>query len=111
MLLIQVSMLLPAVLSIKTKRLDVNPNNIFLSNINGPLPVVKLGDLGTCTYFSAPYPSPTLTWVVIKEGYSSQRLQCLPCRAPEVWQGIGCFHSSDVWSVGVTVSYIHSFMI
>ncbi|KAF7865495.1 hypothetical protein EAF04_006469 [Stromatinia cepivora] len=25
---------------------DVNPNNIFLSGINGPTPVVKLGDLG-----------------------------------------------------------------
>ncbi len=48
-----------------------------------------------------------LTYAVIKEGYNKQRLQCLPCRAPEVWQGLGCFHASDVWSVGVTVSYIH----
>lgn len=27
-------------------RIDVNPNNIFLSNIDSPSPVVKLGDLG-----------------------------------------------------------------
>lgn len=26
--------------------LDINPNNIFLSDINGPSPVVKVGDLG-----------------------------------------------------------------
>lgn len=45
---------------------------------------------------------------MIKEGFNNQRLQSLPCRTPEVWQGIGCFHSSDVWSVGVTVSYIRS---
>ena len=25
--------------------LDVNPNNILLSNIDAPLPIVKLGDL------------------------------------------------------------------
>ncbi len=25
---------------------DINPNNIFLSSINGPSPVVKVGDLG-----------------------------------------------------------------
>ena len=26
----------------------VNPNNVFLSGVNGPSPVVKLGDLGNC---------------------------------------------------------------
>jgi len=26
--------------------LDINPNNIFLSGINGPSPIVKVGDLG-----------------------------------------------------------------
>ncbi|RDL42155.1 uncharacterized protein BP5553_02134 [Venustampulla echinocandica] len=61
------------------KRLDVNPNNVFLSRIDGPSPIIKLGDLG----------------LMVKEGYNSQRLHCLPCRAPVVWQGIGCFHSSD----------------
>lgn len=24
-------------------------------------------------------------------------------RAPEVWRGVGCFHSSDVWSFAVTL--------
>jgi hypothetical protein len=32
------------------KRLDINPNNIFLSGINGPSPVVKVGDLGNGEY-------------------------------------------------------------
>lgn len=41
--------------------------------------------------------------IVITEG-SKQRGQSLPCRAPEVWQGLGCQHSSDVWSLGITVS-------
>jgi len=27
---------------------DVNPNNVFLSGVNVPSPVVKLGDLGNC---------------------------------------------------------------
>jgi serine/threonine protein kinase len=31
---------------------DVNPNNIFLSGVDGPSPIVKLGDLGNCTFFS-----------------------------------------------------------
>ena len=30
---------------------DVNPNNVFLSGVNSPLPVVKLGDLGNCKFF------------------------------------------------------------
>lgn len=45
-----------------------------------------------------------LIFVVITEGSTKQRGQSLPCRAPEVWQGLGCQHSSDVWSLGVTVS-------
>ena len=28
------------------KLADINPNNVFLSGINGPSPVAKLGDLG-----------------------------------------------------------------
>ena len=43
-------------------------------------------------------------FIVITEGSTKQRGQSLPCRAPEVWQGLGCQHSSDVWSLGVTVS-------
>lgn len=88
------------------KWLDINLNNNFLSNVNDPSPVVKLGDLGMCMSSSVSYPSPILIWIVINEGYNKQRVQSLPCRAPEVWQGISCFHASDVWSGGVTVSYI-----
>ena len=29
------------------------------------------------------------------------RLQSLECRAPEVWRGLGVWHSSDVWSFGI----------
>jgi hypothetical protein len=47
-------------------------------------------------------------FIAIKDGSSTERLQCLPCRAPEVWQGYSCRHASDVWSLAVTVrSYYH----
>ncbi|GIK02900.1 hypothetical protein Aspvir_006963 [Aspergillus viridinutans] len=65
---------------------DINPNNVFLSNVGGPSPIVKVGDLGN----------------MLLQGYNKIRVQSLPTRAPEVWQGLGCFHSSDVWSFGVT---------
>jgi serine/threonine protein kinase len=68
---------------------DVSPNNVFLSDIDTSSPIVKLGDLGTMT----------------KEGYNKIRIQSLECRAPEVWQGLGCFHASDIWSVGVTLAH------
>lgn len=42
--------------------------------------------------------------LVLREGYDKIRVQSLPTRAPEVWRGLGCWHSSDVWSLGVTVS-------
>ncbi|PWY87908.1 kinase-like protein [Aspergillus sclerotioniger CBS 115572] len=67
---------------------DVNINNVLISDLNGDSPVVKLGDLG----------------MVMQDGFDEQRLQSLPSRAPEVWQGHGCFHSSDVWSVGVMLA-------
>ncbi|KAL8935218.1 MAG: hypothetical protein Q9211_004817 [Gyalolechia sp. 1 TL-2023] len=70
-----------------TAPLDVNPNNIFLSGIDGPSPIVKLGDLGN----------------MFEDGYDLMRLQCLECRAPEVWRGLGVWHSSDVWSFGITL--------
>ncbi|KAJ9394249.1 hypothetical protein DTO282F9_8816 [Paecilomyces variotii] len=66
---------------------DINPNNIFLSNIRGTSPIVKVGDLGN----------------MLSQGYDKIRLQSLPTRAPEVWRGLGCFHSSDVWSFGITL--------
>lgn len=47
-------------------------------------------------------------FTAIKDGSAIQRLQSLPCRAPEVWQGLPCRHASDIWSFGVTVSaYIY----
>lgn len=68
---------------------DINPNNIFLSDIDGPSPVVKVGDLGN----------------MFGDGYDVMRLQSLECRAPEVWRGLGVWHSSDVWSFGVTLTH------
>lgn len=53
----------------------------------------------------------TLTLVVLQEGYDKIRVQSLSTRAPEVWRGLGCWHSSDVWSLGVTVSRIASITI
>ncbi|KAF2253495.1 kinase-like protein [Trematosphaeria pertusa] len=67
---------------------DVNVNNIYVSDIDRRSPIAKLGDLGN----------------LITDGSTKQRLQSLPCRAPEVWQGLGCRHSSDVWSFGVTLA-------
>ncbi|KAH7388831.1 kinase-like domain-containing protein [Pyrenochaeta sp. MPI-SDFR-AT-0127] len=67
---------------------DINPNNIFISYINESQPVAKLGDLGN----------------MIKDSFTKQRAQCLPCRAPEVWQGHSCRHASDVWSLAVTLT-------
>jgi serine/threonine protein kinase len=34
--------------------IDINPNNIFLSNINTLSPIVKVGDLGNCAYLTDP---------------------------------------------------------
>jgi len=31
---------------------DVNPNNVFLSGVEGPSPMVNLGDLGNCRFSS-----------------------------------------------------------
>ncbi|CAA9956983.1 CMGC/DYRK protein kinase [Pyrenophora teres f. maculata] len=67
---------------------DISPNNIYLSNTDGVSPVAKLGDLGN----------------LIRDGSVTERIQCLPCRAPEVWQGHACRHASDVWSIGVTLT-------
>ncbi|KAI3328838.1 kinase-like domain-containing protein [Ustulina deusta] len=68
---------------------DINPNNILISAIEVDTPKVKVADLG----------------MLIPEGPKEMRLQCLPCRAPEVWKGLGVFHSSDIWSVGVTLAH------
>ncbi|KAL8900180.1 MAG: hypothetical protein Q9207_005816 [Kuettlingeria erythrocarpa] len=67
---------------------DISPNNIFLSDPDGPTPTVKVGDLGC----------------MLTEGFDAQ-IQSLECRAPEVWRGLGVWHSSDVWSLGVTTIF------
>ncbi|KAK2759911.1 hypothetical protein FQN54_002646 [Arachnomyces sp. PD_36] len=70
---------------------DVNPNNIFLSNLDAPLPTVKLGDLDNA----------------FSEGVAKNnpRAQTDETRAPEVWKGLGVWHSSDMWSLGVTIAH------
>ncbi|KAJ8126888.1 hypothetical protein O1611_g6754 [Lasiodiplodia mahajangana] len=68
---------------------DINPNNVLVSGLEGSVPTVKVADLG----------------MLVPEGPRPRRLQSLPCRAPEVWRGLGVFHSSDVWSVGVTLAH------
>ena len=40
---------------------------------------------------------------VMRGGFNKYRIQPLECRAPEVWRGLGCWPSSDIWSLGVTV--------
>ena len=39
----------------------------------------------------------------MREGFSKYRIQPIGCRAPEVWRGLGCWPSSDIRSLGVTV--------
>jgi serine/threonine protein kinase len=85
---------------------DVNPNNVLVSGVNDPVPTVKLADLGMCRLpplhqvFSGLDSS---LYLVLREGVKQKRLQSLPCRAPEVWMGLGVHHASDVWSLGITV--------
>ncbi|KAK2836889.1 hypothetical protein FQN49_006622 [Arthroderma sp. PD_2] len=70
---------------------DVNPNNILLSNLDTPLPTVKLGDLDNA----------------FSEGIAMNNpgAQSDETRAPEVWKGLGVWHSSDMWSLGVTITH------
>lgn len=72
---------------IKGTHTDITPNNVLISGIDTPTPVVKVGDLGN----------------LCGEGIDWVRLQGLAIRAPEVWSGLGCWPASDVWSLGVTV--------
>ncbi|KAF2968974.1 hypothetical protein GQX73_g4613 [Xylaria multiplex] len=68
---------------------DINPNNILISGLEDNNPEVKVADLG----------------MLVPEGPRARRLQCSPRRAPEVWREQGVFHSSDIWSVGVTLAH------
>ncbi len=93
------------------KRLAINPKNVFLSGINGPSPVVKVGDLGNGEYLLDQLLPTALTIAASYEGPNQIRVQSLPTRAREVWRDLRCWYSSDVWSLGVTVSRMPSFMI
>ncbi|KAH7333301.1 kinase-like domain-containing protein, partial [Rhexocercosporidium sp. MPI-PUGE-AT-0058] len=66
---------------------DVNPNTVFLSGVNGPSPVVKLGDLGNCKSLAT----------------KSTSSKGIVIRAPEVWKDIPITPKADIWSLGVTV--------
>ncbi|KAK2784853.1 hypothetical protein FQN53_008186 [Emmonsiellopsis sp. PD_33] len=70
---------------------DINPNNVFLSGLETPTPRVKLGDLDNA-----------FTEGVAK---NNQAAQTNETRAPEVWQGLGVWHPSDIWSLGVTLTH------
>ncbi|KAF2490353.1 kinase-like protein [Lophium mytilinum] len=81
---------LGALAELKSQQLahtDIKNDNILISDLHGPSPVVKLGDLG----------------LVRPEGFNRFPIQPIAMRAPEVWSGIGCFHSSDVWALAVTL--------
>lgn len=39
----------------------------------------------------------------MRGGFNNYRIQSINCRAPELWRGLGCWPSSDIWSLGVTV--------
>lgn len=99
--------IIPQILPTQAKNLtdfiDINPNNILLSNVDRACPVVKVGDLGNSKMAFIYLPNGTKRNTVLREGYDDTRIQSLPTRAPEVWRGLGCFHSSDVWSLGATV--------
>ncbi|PVH69467.1 kinase-like protein [Cadophora sp. DSE1049] len=69
---------------------DVNPNNVFVSDVHSSSPIVKLGDLGNL--MSA---GPML----------KVRFQGVVIRAPEVWIDLPITPKADIWSVGVTLAH------
>ncbi|KAI9684974.1 MAG: hypothetical protein M1820_010861 [Bogoriella megaspora] len=76
--------ILGALAGLKSQRLvhtDIKNDNILISSIDGPSPVVKLGDLG----------------LVRSDGFNEYPVQPYAMRAPEVWSGLGCFHRSDLF--------------
>ncbi|KAI9843075.1 MAG: hypothetical protein M1837_006620 [Sclerophora amabilis] len=68
---------------------DLNPNNVLVTEADGPSPVVKLGDLGN----------------LMGAGPMKGRFQGLTIRAPEVWRDVGITPRADVWSLGVTLAH------
>lgn len=70
---------------------DLNPNNVFLSDVDGPAPVVKLGDLGNLMGAGPMFRS---------------RFQGVAIRAPEVWKHVDYVDGKgDIWSLGVTLAH------
>ncbi|KAF2787819.1 hypothetical protein K505DRAFT_367024 [Melanomma pulvis-pyrius CBS 109.77] len=81
---------LGALADLKSQRLvhtDIQSDNILISGLNTPCPVVKLGGLG----------------LTKPEGFSEFPVQPYAVRAPEVWSGLGCFHRSDMWAFAATL--------
>ncbi|TVY43025.1 hypothetical protein LSUB1_G003650, partial [Lachnellula subtilissima] len=78
---------------------DVNPNNVFLSGVDCPLPTVKLGDLGNRL-------SPNIRELMSAGPMYNIRFQGVIIRAPEVWiDAQPLTPKADVWSLGVTMAH------
>ncbi|KAF4629161.1 hypothetical protein G7Y89_g8984 [Cudoniella acicularis] len=74
---------------------DVNPNNVFLSGVDSPSPVVKLGDLGNLMGAGP----------MIKI-----RFQGVVIRAPEVWLDVPITPKADIcWHIGLPDVLIFGF--
>ncbi|OBT66168.1 hypothetical protein VE03_05117 [Pseudogymnoascus sp. 23342-1-I1] len=69
---------------------DISPNNILISNLDQPFPIVKVSDLDQAFMEGV-------------KGGEGECPQTLETRAPEVWRGCGAWPASDMWSVGVTL--------
>ncbi|PVH84802.1 kinase-like protein [Cadophora sp. DSE1049] len=70
---------------------NVHVHNIFLSKVDTPNPIIKLGDLGH----------------IMRDGEEFNgewRPQALPYRAPESWKGSQPSPKIDVWSLGVSLT-------
>lgn len=84
--------------------LDIKPDNILI-NCHGPCTYeVKLSDLGECKeyrYYILRHH--TDCGIANDNGFSKTLTGSLLTRAPEVWEGKGYFHSSDLWALGVTL--------
>lgn len=82
---------------------DLKPDNILISDINTPWPIVKLGDLGTGGYLPNRSGCGASSLVVLPEVFNEWPAQNYAMRSPEVHAGFGCSHRSDIWSPAVTV--------
>ncbi|QSS53722.1 hypothetical protein I7I53_01069 [Histoplasma capsulatum var. duboisii H88] len=83
---------------------DIKPDNILI-NCHDPCTYeVKLSDLGECKeYRYHILRHHTDCGIANDDGFSKTLIGSLLTRAPEVWEGKGYFHSSDLWALGVTL--------